>query len=119
MKNHGWFSVGSAALAALLAIGTGAASAQQMYPNAPYSATPRVDQRQAQQEQRIHQGMRSGQLTQREAWRLQQQQRRIRQMERRAKADGVVTRQERREIRAAQEHASRSIQRQKHDAQRY
>lgn len=98
----------------LLLLGAGAVSAQPAY-----SETPRIDQRQAQQQQRIVQGARSGELTRHEYRRLEHQQARIRHMERRARADGVVTHSERREIQRAQQHASRSIANQKHDRQRY
>lgn len=79
--------------------------------------TPRVDQRQANQEQRIDQGVASGSLTQREANRLERGQRRVDNMENRAKADGVVTRQERARLHHAQDHQGDRIYRQKHDAQ--
>lgn len=104
--------IAAAACASLLLLGVGAVSAQPI--NSPM---PRIDQRQAQQQHRIVQGVRSGELTRHEARRLEHQQAHIRRMERRAKADGVVTRQERAEIRAAQRQASRSIYRQKHDRQ--
>jgi len=81
------------------------------------TATPGIDQRQANQEQRIDQGIASGQLTQREANRLERGQQRIDNMENRAKADGVVTARERARIQHAQNVESRRIYRQKHDRQ--
>lgn len=81
-------------------------------------ATPRVDQRQAHQERRIGQGVASGELTEREARRLQRQQGVIAKAEDHAKADGSVSRDERRRLHHMQDHASRAIYRQKHDAQR-
>ena len=102
-----------AAIAA--AVGTLAASAPALAQNA---ATPGIDQRQANQERRIDQGVASGELTRREARRLERQQHRIDRAENRAKADGVVTADERRALRHRQNHASRHIYRQKHDAQR-
>ncbi|MBI5855417.1 MAG: hypothetical protein HZB35_09375 [Nitrospirae bacterium] len=78
---------------------------------------PGIDQRQANQEQRIDQGIASGQLTGHEAARLNRQQDRIDKMENHAKADGVVTKRERARLHAAQDHASRTIARQKHDRQ--
>jgi uncharacterized membrane protein YebE (DUF533 family) len=69
------------------------------------------------QEQRIHQGHRSGQLTRAEAARLQRRQSLIRRDVRRARADGYVTARERATIRQRQALASRSIYRQKHDRQ--
>lgn len=79
--------------------------------------TPRIDQRQANQEQRIDQGIVSGQLTEQEAARLNKQQDHIDTMENKAKADGVVTKKERTRIHNAQDRASRHIAREKHDAQ--
>ena len=80
--------------------------------------TPGIDQRQANQEQRIDQGIASGELTQREAGRLEQQQQHIDKMENKAKSDGVVTKKERARIHAAQDKASKKIYRQKHDRQK-
>jgi len=79
--------------------------------------TPRVDQRQANQEQRIDQGVASGNLTQREANRLERGQQHVDNMENRAKADGVVTRGERARLHQAQDVQSARIHRQKHDRQ--
>ena len=79
--------------------------------------TPVIDQRQANQEQRIDQGIASGQLNEREANRLNKQQEHINKMEDRAKSDGVMTKKERARIVAAQDRASRHIAREKHDRQ--
>ena len=81
------------------------------------AATPRIDQRQANQEQRIDQGVSSGQLTKPETRRLEQGQNHVERMETRAKSDGVVTGQERARIGHAQDVQSKRIYRQKHDAQ--
>ena len=80
-------------------------------------ATPRIDQRQQEQQARIAQGVASGELTPRETYRLQREQRAISRAERQAKADGVFTAQERRHIAHMQDRASRHIPREKHDAQ--
>ncbi|MEP6701990.1 MAG: hypothetical protein ABJB04_03300 [Betaproteobacteria bacterium] len=82
------------------------------------TATPVVTERQENQKARIQQGVRSGELTPREAGRLRAEQRTIRAEKRLAKADGVVTRAERARLRHHQNNASRHIRRQKHDAQR-
>jgi hypothetical protein len=79
--------------------------------------TPGIDQRQANQEQRIDQGVASGQLNQRETNRLERGQQRVDNMENRAKSDGVVTKQERARIHQAQDVQSKRIYRQKHDRQ--
>ncbi len=95
-------------VAALLSITTLTAFAQP---------TPVIDQRQANQEARIEQGVASGQLTPHEAARLERGQQHVAIMKASAKADGVVTANERARITHAQNVQSRKIYRQKHDAQ--
>jgi hypothetical protein len=80
-------------------------------------STPVIDQRQANQEQRIEQGVRSGSLTNREAARLEQGQAHVQTMENKAKADGVVTAGERTRIQDAQDNQSKRIAKQKQDRQ--
>lgn len=81
------------------------------------TATPRIDQRQANQEARIQQGVQSGSLTQREAARLEHGQDHVQNMEDKAKADGVVTKRERARLEHAENVQSRRIYAQKHDRQ--
>ena len=85
----------------------------------PYAQaeTPVIDQRQANQEQRIDKGIASGQLNEREATRLNKQQGHIDNMENKAQSNGVMTKKERARIGAAQDRASRHIVREKHDRQ--
>ncbi len=78
--------------------------------------TPRVDRREARQHARIHQGARSGALTRHEARLLHRDQRRIHRMERRVKADGVVTGRERARLNRVQDYESRKIYRLKHNS---
>jgi uncharacterized membrane protein YebE (DUF533 family) len=78
--------------------------------------TPRIDQRQAKQQERINQGVASGQLTPRETQHLQRGQARVAQLKQNAKADGVVTANERRKITHAQNVQNRKIYRKKHNA---
>ncbi|HTR97002.1 MAG TPA: hypothetical protein VMH61_03790 [Candidatus Acidoferrales bacterium] len=78
-------------------------------------STPRIDRREVRQHERIHQGVRSGELTPGEAARLRAGQRHINRMERRAKANGVVTPRERARITRAQDRQSRKIYRLKHN----
>ena len=61
--------------------------------------------------------MKSGQLTQKEAERLQEGQRRIQKMEDHARADGKITDEERRRIERAQDRESERIRRETHDRQ--
>lgn len=81
------------------------------------AATPGIDQRQANQEKRIDQGIASGSLTPKEAARMDNQQAAVNRAEDKAKADGVVTQQERKRLHQAQNRTSRHIHRQKHDGQ--
>lgn len=81
-------------------------------------STPRIDQRQAVQQQRIDQGAASGELTGKETARLQAEQARIRRAEERALADGRLTQKERARIEHMQDEASTHISRQAHDHQR-
>jgi polyisoprenoid-binding protein YceI len=100
--------------AATLAFAAAGAFAQAA--SAP-AATPGVDQRQANQEKRIDQGIASGELNKRETKRLEKEQNVIDRAENKAKADGTVTQAERRRLHKMQNHASRDIRRQKHDVQ--
>lgn len=84
---------------------------------APGSNTPRVDQRQENQEKRIEAGQQQGQLTRREAHRLERRHGAIGKAEERAKADGSVSVHERRRLHKAQNAASRDIRHQRHDRQ--
>ena len=80
-----------------------------------HSATPRIDRREARQQLRIRQGVRSGELGRGELARLRMGQRRIHGMERRAKSDGVVTMRERARITRFQNRENRIIRRLKHN----
>ncbi len=80
-------------------------------------STPRIDQRQANQERRIEQGEKSGALTNKEAARLEKGQAHVQKMENKAVADGKVTAKERAKIEKAQNKESRRIVREKHDKQ--
>jgi hypothetical protein len=78
---------------------------------------PRVNRRQFNQHERIEQGMRSGELTRGETRQLAAEQRAIRQEERRYKSDGVMTRDERKDLRQDLNAASRNVYNEKHDAE--
>lgn len=62
--------------------------------------TPGIDNQDAQISQRIDEGFRSGRITQREARKLQSRQREIARHEAYFKSDGIVTQQERRQLRS-------------------
>ena len=76
-----------------------------------------IDRLQERQRARILQGLRSGELTRREANRLIAEQRMIQLQERRYRADGVLTRDERRELWQDLNAAGRHIYNEMHDAQ--
>jgi hypothetical protein len=84
-------------------------------PAAAQVNTPRVDQRQANQEARIQQGVQSGQLTPKEAAHLERGQAKVQVQEDKAKADGEVTARERAKLAKAQNKQSRKIARKKHN----
>jgi len=81
-----------------------------------HPATPRVDRREARQHARIHQGLRSGELTRGEFGRLRAGQRQIHRVERRAKSDGFVSGRERARLTRLQNREHRAIWRLKHNA---
>ena len=81
------------------------------------TATPKFDQRQANQERRIDQGVQSGALTPKETGRLEKGQDHLQTMEDKAKSDGQVTKQERAQLQHAENRQSERIYRQKHDRQ--
>ena len=87
------------------------------YSAAAQTATPGITARQRNEQARIRQGVRSGELNRAEAARLKGREADIRQDKRAAKADGVVTRDERQDIRKDERQTSRAIYRQKHDGQ--
>ena len=87
------------------------------YSASAQTATPGITARQHNEQARIRQGVRSGELTRTEAARLKGREAEISQDKREAKADGVVTRDERQDIKKDERQTSRAIYRQKHDAQ--
>jgi len=80
--------------------------------------TPGIDERQARQAERIDEALRAGRLAPREARLLEREQRQIRRYERQAKADGIVTRSERRELQAMLDRAGRHIREEARDGNR-
>jgi hypothetical protein len=82
-----------------------------------FAGTPGYDGRQQNQRERIADGVQSGELTARETRRLAAGQVHLNRVERRAKADGVVTQRERARLQHEANQQSRRIHRQKHDRQ--
>jgi hypothetical protein len=81
------------------------------------ASTPVIAARQHNEQARIRQGVASGELNRAEAARLRSREAGIRQDKRAARADGVVTRDERQDLRQDERRTSRAIYRQKHDGQ--
>ena len=81
-------------------------------------AQGKVDIRQGNQQERIDNGVVSGELTQREQKRLERDQKRIARAEGRAESDGVVTRKESARLAGGQRKTSRQIAHAKHDRQK-
>ena len=82
-----------------------------------FNGDPRIDWIQQRQHDHIVQGIRSGELTRREAHRLIEEQRAIRAEERAYLADGVLTRAERADLYEDLSDARRHIYNETHDAQ--
>ena len=80
--------------------------------------TPGIDNREYQIGQRIDEGVRSGRITPREARRLERREREIARHEAFFKSDGVVTRQERRQLRDELDALRRDVERMMHNNER-
>ena len=74
-------------------------------------------QRDVNQQQRIEQGLQSGQLTTREASKLEREESRVERDQARAMQDGKLTPAEKARLAREQNRVSRDIYREKHDAQ--
>src|SRR5881628_1841150 len=74
-------------------------------------------QRDVNQQNRIEQGLKSGQLTTKEAGKLEREESRVDKMEANAMKDGKVTNAEKRRIEAAENKVSKDIYNEKHNAQ--
>lgn len=98
-----------------VAVGTGAAILMASALYAGPTDDPGIQQREQNQQNRIEQGVKSGQLTPGEAGRLERQQARVQQDEARMKSDGKLTKKERRKLTREQNRASRNIYRKKHN----
>ena len=81
------------------------------------TGTPRVTKRQVNQQKRIHEGVKDGDLTRRESVKLKAREAKIQHDKKAAKSDGVVTAREKARLRREENRTSRAIYRQKHDEQ--
>ncbi|HYE75193.1 MAG TPA: hypothetical protein VEF04_17760 [Blastocatellia bacterium] len=91
-------------------------AAAQTEPPQRGTKTPVINQRQDRQKTRIKRGVKSGELTKQETKTLSQDVKDIQAAKTEAKADGTVTRQERKEIQQQQNQTSRKIYRKKHNS---
>lgn len=78
--------------------------------------TPKIDQRQENQQQRIDNGVKSGALTAKETNNLDKREAKIEADKTAAKADGKVTAAERRKLKREENKASKAIYKKKHNA---
>jgi polyhydroxyalkanoate synthesis regulator phasin len=109
----------TAAIAALPALSLPAAAGGPASTRAhAANRDPGVNRHQYHQEQRIQQGVRSGELTREETKALAQEQRAIRQEERAYKSDGKLNKEERKDLHQDLNQASRNIYQEKHDGEK-
>jgi len=80
-------------------------------------ATPKINERQVEQQKRIHQGVRSGELTRKEARHLKAGEAKIQHDKMIAKADGKVTKTEQAKLTREQNRESKAIYNKKHNRQ--
>ncbi len=94
-------------------------AAAQTAATAPANTTPVIHQRKINQQKRIAQGVKSGELTPKETAHLENREAHINRETRRMKAanGGTLTPAEKAKITRQQNRTSRAIYRQKHDAQ--
>jgi hypothetical protein len=99
-----------------IVLGTGAAA--MLLTSALYAGPtddPRIQQREQNQQKRIDQGVKSGELTPAETGRLEREQAKIKQDEAQMKSDGKLTKRERAKLTREQNKASRDIYKKKHN----
>ncbi len=99
------------ALTAAIALGLGFAF------NAQAQTAASETERNVDQQQRIEQGLKSGELTTREASKLEKGESRIDRTEKRDLRDGTLSAADKAQIQKQQNHESAAINNQKHDAQ--
>jgi hypothetical protein len=96
----------------------GAAAVAAVFATPAFAQTTATEvQRNVNQQERIEQGLKSGQLTTREGAKLEGEESRVEKMESRALKDGKLSPEERARIGRAQNQASRDIYRDTHNAQ--
>lgn len=78
--------------------------------------TPRIDQRQENQQKRIDNGVKSGALTAKETNNLDKREAKLEADKEAAKADGKVTAKERKKLKREENRDSKAIYKKKHNA---
>ncbi len=79
---------------------------------------PKVTKQQINQQKRIYQGVKSGELTKKEAVKLQRNQIKLQKNKKKAKADGIVTKKKRAKLHRQANRNCKKIYIQKHDKQK-
>ncbi|MFN8357252.1 MAG: hypothetical protein U0Y10_22540 [Spirosomataceae bacterium] len=79
------------------------------------SAQAQVNERQKNQKERTQQGVESGELTKREAKKIKQQQENVKDYEAKLRSDGELSDKDKAKLNVAQNQASKSIYRKKHN----
>lgn len=77
-----------------------------------------IEAREKRQQERIEKGIESGNLTAKEATKLEKQQAKIEESEKKAEADGKITKKESRKINQKLNRASKSIRALKHNSEK-
>ena len=105
-------------VAATLLSGVGMTLDNALADDAVRTRDPGVKARERVQRERIHQGVKSGELTRGEARGLRKEERGIRKEERQFKADGHLTAAERAKLHSDLNKTSKHIYQEKHDAEK-
>jgi septal ring factor EnvC (AmiA/AmiB activator) len=111
ISQKGTTMLGRAVVAAVLALALAA-------PVLADPQSPKIDRREHRQKHRIKEGVRSGELTKGEAKKLRAEQKDIRAKERAMKSDGVLTKEERKDLHQDLNESSKNIAEEKHDAEK-
>lgn len=101
-----------------LSLAVALASPAMAYDKRPGVKPLNINQRQAVQQQRIQEGVQSGQLNKREAFKMQARQNAIAKKEQFYRRDGELSPRERHDLRTDLNQSNRRIHHQKHDTQR-
>jgi hypothetical protein len=83
----------------------------------PFAEAGPIAKREGRQQKRIARGLRSGELTAKEAAKLEREQAKIEADRQKALSDGKLTKREKARLTREQNRASRHIYKEKHDAQ--